>query len=59
MISSTRIFFMYLAAGLGLGTAAGITTEMVAPEVAKDVKKHVFRNRFGRDKLPRADESVR
>ena len=49
-MSPVGIFFMYLGAALGVGAAAVATTEIVAPEVAEDVKKHIFRRVLRRDR---------
>ena len=48
---------MYLAGALAAGGAAVVATEVIAPEVADDIKKHIFRRRRRPDSTQGNDES--
>mgnify|MGYP003144964628 FL=1 len=50
---------MYLVGALAAGGATVAAVDVVAPEVADDIKKHVFRRRRRPDSTQGNDESVR
>jgi hypothetical protein len=56
--SPTRIFFTYLGAGIIVGSAAMLTAETLAPEVAEDVKRGLFRRLRDSIRPPWRNESV-
>jgi hypothetical protein len=58
-VSPVGIFFMYLVGALAAGGATVAAVDVVAPEVADDIKKHVFRRRRRPDSTQGNDESVR
>lgn len=57
--SPTKIFFTYLGAGILVGTTAMMSAEAVAPEVAEDVKRGLFRRLRNAIRAPWRNESVR